>query len=45
VKLVQLDEGDNVTAVARVVPEEEGEGEADEAAATAPDDDVGPVQQ
>jgi DNA gyrase subunit A len=27
VKLVNLDEGDLVTAVARVVPEEEGEGE------------------
>jgi hypothetical protein len=26
VKLVNLDEGDLVTAVARVVPEEEGEG-------------------
>jgi DNA gyrase subunit A len=45
VKLVQLDDGDLVTAVARVVPEDEGEGEADEAAATAPDEDVGPVQQ
>jgi hypothetical protein len=27
VKLVNLDEGDLVTAVARVIPEEEGEGE------------------
>jgi DNA gyrase subunit A len=37
VKLVQLDEGDLVTAVARVVPEEEGVGEGDgeaDAAAT-----------
>ena len=40
VKLVQLDDGDLVTAVARVVPEEEGEGEGegDEAPAGAPDD-------
>jgi DNA gyrase subunit A len=29
VKLVNLDEGDLVTAVARVVPEEEGEGAED----------------
>jgi DNA gyrase subunit A len=41
VKLVQLDNGDFVTAVARVVPEEEGEGEADEAPAGAPEDDAG----
>ncbi|HXB27719.1 MAG TPA: DNA gyrase subunit A [Gemmatimonadaceae bacterium] len=40
VKLVQLDDGDLVTAVARVVPEEEGEGETDEAPAGAPDDAV-----
>jgi DNA gyrase subunit A len=40
VKLVQLDEGDLVTAVARVVPEEEGEGETDEAPAGVPDDAV-----
>ncbi len=40
VKLVQLDDGDLVTAVARVVPEEEGEAETDEAPAGAPDDAV-----
>jgi DNA gyrase subunit A len=45
VKLVQLDDGDLVTAVARVVPEAEGEGEGDEAPTGAPDDDVGPAPQ
>jgi hypothetical protein len=39
VKLVNLDEGDLVTAVARVVPEEEGEG-AENGAPTAETDEV-----
>jgi hypothetical protein len=46
VKLVNLDEGDLVTAVARVVPEEEGEGggEGDGVAPALPGDETEEVE-
>jgi DNA gyrase subunit A len=40
VKLVQLNEGDRVTAVARVVPEEAENGDGAQAAAAAPSEDA-----